>query len=71
MSGAPMEKKFKALNQSVTVQIQQVLHDQERLLKRTQLNRAEVVPLGKVNQLFPVFLFFLTFFFKGKLGRHC
>ncbi|KAL1923896.1 uncharacterized protein VTP21DRAFT_6931 [Calcarisporiella thermophila] len=45
-SGIPLNKKFKAINQSIHFQIQQVMADRERLIKRTQLKRAEYTPLG-------------------------
>ncbi|KAJ3055274.1 hypothetical protein HK097_011005 [Rhizophlyctis rosea] len=47
-SGIPMQKKFKAINQSVMSQIKQVLGDKDRLLKRTRLRRSEFRCLGEV-----------------------
>ncbi|CAG8605614.1 2205_t:CDS:10 [Ambispora gerdemannii] len=52
-SGIPLNKKFKAINQSVNNQIEQVLHDHERLVKRTQLMRGDYKILGKQQQTEP------------------
>ncbi|KAI9096155.1 apoptosis-antagonizing transcription factor [Phlyctochytrium arcticum] len=46
-SGAAMQKKFKAINQSTLSQIRQVLNDKDRLIKRTQLRRSEYRILGE------------------------
>ncbi|CAG8622304.1 11801_t:CDS:10, partial [Ambispora leptoticha] len=52
-AGIPLNKKFKAINQSVNNQIEQVLHDHERLVKRTQLMRGDYKILGKQQQTDP------------------
>ncbi|CAG8557439.1 10112_t:CDS:10 [Acaulospora morrowiae] len=49
-SGIPLNKKFKAINQSANVQIEQALGDRERLVKRTQLKRNSDKILGKDEQ---------------------
>jgi protein AATF/BFR2 len=41
--------KFKALNQSAAQQVEVNLMDMDRLLKRTKLNRRNVVPLGRTE----------------------
>ncbi|CAG8630688.1 12302_t:CDS:10 [Funneliformis mosseae] len=46
-SGIPLNKKFKAINQDVNTQIDQILQDKERLIKRTQLKRNSDKILGK------------------------
>ncbi|RKO92008.1 apoptosis-antagonizing transcription factor [Blyttiomyces helicus] len=51
--GIPMQKKFKAINQSVLSQIKQVVSDKDRLIKRTQLNRADVRSLGQKTEKKP------------------
>ncbi|CAG8445946.1 21917_t:CDS:10 [Dentiscutata erythropus] len=48
-SGIPLNKKFKAINQSVNDQITHVLYDRERLIKRTQLKRNADKILGKAK----------------------
>lgn len=48
-AGAKLNKKFKAFDQNIMTQIENVLADQESLLKRTQLQRSEYKILGKVN----------------------
>ena len=48
-AGLPLNKKFKAINQSVNTQIEQILNDKERLVKRTQLKRNDGKILGKVS----------------------
>ena len=47
-SGIPLNKRFKAINQGTNTQIEQILHDKERLIKRTQLKRNSDKILGKV-----------------------
>lgn len=47
-SGISLNKRFKAINQGVNTQIEQILHDKERLTKRTQLKRNSDKILGKV-----------------------
>lgn len=42
--------KFKAINQSFEQQVKNNLSDMERLIKRTKLNRKQVVPLGYVEE---------------------
>ncbi|CAG8527309.1 9751_t:CDS:10 [Paraglomus brasilianum] len=49
-AGLPLNKKFKAINQSVNTQIEQILNDKERLVKRTQLKRNDGKILGKEKQ---------------------
>ncbi|CAG8516745.1 3568_t:CDS:2, partial [Paraglomus occultum] len=49
-AGLPLNKKFKAINQSVNTQIEQILNDKERLIKRTQLKRNDEKILGKEKQ---------------------
>jgi len=44
-----IQKQFKAVNQSIVSQIEQLLADKERLIKRTQLKRSDYKSLGKVN----------------------
>ncbi|EGF81891.1 hypothetical protein BATDEDRAFT_86940 [Batrachochytrium dendrobatidis JAM81] len=46
-SGIHLHKKFKALDQSVVSQIQQISHDRDRLVKRTHLIRTPLTILGK------------------------
>ncbi|CAB4495722.1 uncharacterized protein OCT59_009562 [Rhizophagus irregularis] len=46
-SGISLNKRFKAINQGVNTQIEQILHDKERLTKRTQLKRNSDKILGK------------------------
>ncbi|CAI2180664.1 2482_t:CDS:10 [Funneliformis geosporum] len=46
-SGIPLNKKFKAINQDVNTQIEQILQDKERLINRTQLKRNLDNILGK------------------------
>ena len=50
-SGLPLTKKFKALNQSITHQINENLADKSRLLDRTRTKRAPFVILGKLTPL--------------------
>ncbi|RUP46188.1 apoptosis antagonizing transcription factor-domain-containing protein [Jimgerdemannia flammicorona] len=50
-SGIPLNKKFKAFDQSILTQMNSILADRERLVKRTQLKRSEFRSLGKVNHL--------------------
>jgi protein AATF/BFR2 len=45
-SGIPMQKKFKVVNQSVNTQIEHILQDKQRLLKRTQVRRSDYKPIG-------------------------
>jgi protein AATF/BFR2 len=45
-SGLPVNKKFKALNQSITYQLQENLTDRERLIDRTRTKRATFSVLG-------------------------
>ncbi|KAI8916083.1 apoptosis-antagonizing transcription factor [Gorgonomyces haynaldii] len=49
-NGIPLQKKFKALNQGILDQIKNVLSDKERLIKRTQLKRADYKIIGKKEQ---------------------
>lgn len=42
--------KFKAINQSFDQQVDNNLHDMERLIKRTKLNRRQITPLGYRNE---------------------
>ncbi|KAJ1962135.1 rRNA-processing protein bfr2, partial [Dispira parvispora] len=44
-SGLPLNKKLKAFNQGILHQTEQILQDQDRLVKRTQLKRAQYDPL--------------------------
>lgn len=46
-SGLPVNKKFKALNQSITNQLRESLTDKERLIERSQVKRAAFTVLGK------------------------
>ncbi|CAO3669892.1 unnamed protein product [Umbelopsis ramanniana] len=46
-SGIPLNKKFKAFDQSIMTQVTSILGDGDRLVKRTQLRRTENRPLGK------------------------
>jgi len=46
---AGIQKQFKAVNQSIVSQIEQLLTDKDRLIKRTQLKRSDYKSLGKVN----------------------
>ncbi|CAG8439675.1 6486_t:CDS:2 [Diversispora eburnea] len=46
-SGIPLNKKFKTINQGVNTQIEQLLNDRERLIKRTQLKRNSDKIFGK------------------------
>ncbi|KAF0442182.1 TRAUB-domain-containing protein [Gigaspora margarita] len=50
-SGIPLNKKFKAINQSVNDQITHILYDRERLIKRTQLKRNADKILGKKSHM--------------------
>ncbi|KAJ3080561.1 hypothetical protein HK102_002967 [Quaeritorhiza haematococci] len=45
-----LQKKFKAINQSVLTQVKNVLSDRERLLKRTRLNRSDLRSLGEPRE---------------------
>ena len=47
---AMQNKKFKALNQSVVNQIDQIMLDEGRLLKRTHLKRGEYRVIGKISE---------------------
>ena len=47
-NGIPLQKKFKVINQSVVSQIEAAERDQEKLIKRTQLNRSNYKVIGKV-----------------------
>ncbi|RUS33644.1 hypothetical protein BC938DRAFT_470718 [Jimgerdemannia flammicorona] len=47
-SGIPLNKKFKAFDQSILTQMNSILADRERLVKRTQLKRSEFRSLGKL-----------------------
>jgi protein AATF/BFR2 len=42
-----IQKQFKAVNQSIVSQFEQLLADKERLIKRTQLKRSDYKSLGK------------------------
>ncbi|KAJ3003086.1 hypothetical protein HKX48_001954, partial [Thoreauomyces humboldtii] len=44
--GIPLQKKFKAVNQSTVAQIESVLLDRSRLVKRAQLRRSDDPPIG-------------------------
>ncbi|KAI8822550.1 apoptosis-antagonizing transcription factor [Fimicolochytrium jonesii] len=44
---APLQKKFKSINQSVVSQIRQTVGDKERLIKRSQLRRSDYRCLGE------------------------
>ncbi|KAI8922157.1 apoptosis-antagonizing transcription factor [Powellomyces hirtus] len=46
-AGIPLQKKFKAINQTVVSQINQILSDKPRLIKRSQLRRSDHLPLGQ------------------------
>ncbi|KAJ3167514.1 hypothetical protein HDU87_001507 [Geranomyces variabilis] len=46
-TGIPLQKKFKAINQTVVSQINQILSDKPRLIKRSQLRRSDHLPLGQ------------------------
>ncbi|KAI8057118.1 apoptosis-antagonizing transcription factor [Syncephalis plumigaleata] len=48
-AGVPLNKKFKAINQGVHEQINQVLADKDRLVKRTQLKRNDYQILGRTE----------------------
>ena len=45
-SGAALHKKFKIVNQGILAQIDSVMADEARLLKRTRVRRMEGVPIG-------------------------
>ncbi|KAJ3162782.1 hypothetical protein HDU86_003756 [Geranomyces michiganensis] len=47
-TGIPLQKKFKAINQTVMSQINQILSDKSRLIKRSQLRRSDYLPLGQI-----------------------
>lgn len=49
-SGLPVNKKFKALNQSITHQLRENLTDKDRLIERTRTKRGTFTVLGK-NEL--------------------
>jgi len=49
-SGLPVNKKFKALNQSITHQLRENLTDRDRLMQRTRVKRGAFSVLGK-NEL--------------------
>ncbi|KAJ3046288.1 hypothetical protein HDV00_000101 [Rhizophlyctis rosea] len=49
-SGIPLQKKFKAINQSVLSQIKSVLGDKDRLVKRTRLRRTDARCLGEIRK---------------------
>lgn len=46
-SGLPVNKKFKALNQSITHQLRENLADKDRLIQRAHTKRATFIVLGK------------------------
>ncbi|KAG2178201.1 hypothetical protein INT43_003454 [Umbelopsis isabellina] len=46
-SGIPLNKKFKAFDQNIMTQVDTILGDGDRLIKRTQLKRTEYQPLGR------------------------
>ena len=48
-NGIPLQKKFKAINQSLLSQIKNLLSDKERLVKRTRLKRGQYSVLGKID----------------------
>lgn len=50
-SGLPINKKFKALNQSITQQLRENLSDRERLVERTRTKRANFNVLGRNDLL--------------------
>jgi len=47
---AGIQKQFKAVNQSIVAQIEQLLTDKDRLVKRTQLKRSDFKSLGKQEE---------------------
>jgi len=47
---AGIQKQFKAVNQSIVSQIDQLLADKDRLIKRTQLKRSDFKSLGKQEE---------------------
>ncbi|TPX67238.1 hypothetical protein SpCBS45565_g03944 [Spizellomyces sp. 'palustris'] len=49
-SGIPLQRKFKAINQSTLSQIKQILGDKDRLIKRTQLRRSDYRCLGETEK---------------------
>ena len=49
-SGLPVNKKFKALNQSIAHQLKENLSDKEKLIERTRTKRSTFQVLGK-NEL--------------------
>ncbi|CAO3592518.1 unnamed protein product [Absidia cylindrospora] len=49
-SSVRMDKKFKAFDQNILTQIDNMMSDKQGLLKRTRLQRAEYKILGKVNR---------------------
>lgn len=51
VSGIPFNKKLKAVNQGINMQIEQLLIDRERLIKRTQLKRNSDKIFGKVKYM--------------------
>ena len=54
------KKTLKALNQSIEAQLQQVMTDKDRLLKRIHSNRATTRILGtKVGKFFSYFIFYI------------
>ncbi|KAF7729117.1 hypothetical protein EC973_004885 [Apophysomyces ossiformis] len=49
-SGARLTKKFKAFDQNILTQVENMMSDKEKLIKRTQLQRTEYNILGKVEK---------------------
>ena len=50
-SGLPINKKFKALNQSIIQQLRENISDRERLVERTRTKRANFSVLGRNDLL--------------------
>src|SRR5436190_23610835 len=50
-SGLPVNKKYKAINQSMIQQLRENLSDRERLVERTRIKRANFNVLGKNDLL--------------------
>ncbi|KAG0164520.1 hypothetical protein DFQ28_005774 [Apophysomyces sp. BC1034] len=49
-SGARLTKKFKAFDQNILTQVENMMGDKEKLIRRTQLQRTEYKILGKVEE---------------------
>ncbi|RKP15437.1 apoptosis-antagonizing transcription factor, partial [Piptocephalis cylindrospora] len=52
-TGAPLNKKFKAINQDIRSQMDMILADKDRLIRRTQLKRTAVPVIGIEDQPTP------------------